>query len=72
VYCAKREWVAAKAYCGYQAHWPKQLIVDSILAPKECFTVFDRRLSHIKVAWQPQRQLEAKAYLWFEHRWLRI
>ncbi len=54
------------------APWPEHLISASLLEPKEHFTVFERRLSHIKVVWQPQRQLEAKAYLWFEHRWLSI
>jgi hypothetical protein len=51
------------------APWPTHLIAASLLEPKEHFTVFDRRLSHIKVVWQPQGRLEAKAYLWFEHRW---
>jgi len=54
------------------ALWPEHLIAASLLKPRECFTVFERRLSHIKVVWQPQRRLEAKAYLWFEHRWLNI
>lgn len=53
-----------------QAAWPEQLIAASLLQPRERFTVFDRRLSHIKIVWQPQGRLEAKAYLWFEHKWL--
>lgn len=52
------------------AVWPKTLIAASLLQPRERFTVFDRRLSHIKISWRSQRPLEAKAYLWFEHRWL--
>ena len=52
--------------------WPESLIAASLLESKERFTVFERRLSHVKVTWQPQGQLEAKAYLWFEHKWLEI
>jgi len=52
------------------APWPKQLIAASLLEPKKRFTAFERRLSHIKVVWKPQGHLEAKAYLWFEHKWL--
>lgn len=53
-----------------QAPWPNNLIVDSLLQPRERFSVFERRLSHIKISWRKQRPLLAKAYLWFEHQWL--
>ncbi|AFY57882.1 hypothetical protein Riv7116_5512 [Rivularia sp. PCC 7116] len=53
-----------------QAPWPNNLIVDSLLQPRERFSVFERRLSHIKISWRKQGQLSAKAYLWFEHQWL--
>ncbi|MEO1428193.1 MAG: hypothetical protein AAFS12_01870 [Cyanobacteria bacterium J06632_19] len=53
-----------------QAPWPNNLIVDSLLQSRERFSVFERRLSHIKISWRKQRPLLAKAYLWFEHRWL--
>jgi hypothetical protein len=49
--------------------WPDSLILDSLAQPMECFSVFERRLSHIKLIWQPDRPLSAKAYLWFGHRW---
>ena len=50
--------------------WPRHLIAASLLQPPERFTVFDRRLSHIKVVWRSPGLLEAKAYLWFQHQWL--
>lgn len=50
--------------------WPSSLISASLLQPVDRFTAFNRRISHIKVSWQPQRPLEAKAYLWFQHSWL--
>ncbi|ETX02747.1 MAG: hypothetical protein ETSY1_02490 [Candidatus Entotheonella factor] len=50
--------------------WPEHLIVASLLQPSSSFTAFDRRLSHLKVSWQPPHVLEAKAYLWFQHQWI--
>ncbi|MDB9518584.1 hypothetical protein PN466_16685 [Roseofilum reptotaenium CS-1145] len=50
--------------------WPSDLIAASLLQPRDRFTIFDRRLSHIKVVWRSPDSLEAKAYLWFEHQWL--
>lgn len=50
--------------------WPDRLIAASLLQPRERFTIFDRQLSHIKIVYGPEGQLEAKAYLWFEHKWL--
>lgn len=50
--------------------WPGHLIAASLLQPRERFTIFDRQLSHIKIVYGPEGQLEAKAYLWFEHQWL--
>ncbi|MBP0027281.1 hypothetical protein [Roseofilum sp. Guam] len=53
-----------------KASWPSDLIAASLLQPRDHFTIFDRRLSHIKVVWRSPDSLEAKAYLWFEHQWL--
>lgn len=53
-----------------KAFWPSDLIAASLLQPKERFTVFDRRLSHIKISWRPKGIREAKAYLWFEHQFV--
>lgn len=33
-------------------------------------SVIGRLLSHIKIVYQPNQPLQAKAYLWFGHRWL--
>jgi hypothetical protein len=51
------------------APWPDDLIVDSLLKPREQFTMFQRKLSHIKIVLHPHKGREAKAYLWFEHQW---
>ncbi|MBE9198374.1 MULTISPECIES: hypothetical protein [unclassified Nodularia (in: cyanobacteria)] len=52
------------------APWPHNLIAASVLQQRERFTVFERRLSHIKIVSQSQSPLVAKAYLWFQHQWL--
>lgn len=53
-----------------QAPWPAHLIAESLLQPPETLSLIERRLSHIKVIYQPGQPLEAKGYLWFSHRWL--
>ena len=74
--CEPKKREALLNWCGQTnpintyAPWPDDLIVASLLRTREHFTVFDRRLSHIKIVWQPQKLLEAKAYLWFQHQWL--
>lgn len=71
---AKKEallnWVGQTTPLNAETSWSSQLIVESLLKPNHNFTSFDRRLSHIKVTWQPNHPLKAKAYLWFQHRWL--
>ena len=52
------------------ASWPNNLIVDYLLQSRQRFTVFERRLSHIKISRRKQSPLCAKAYLWFQHQWL--
>lgn len=49
--------------------WPAHLVCASLLQPPEHFTTIVRRLSHIKVVYQPTAPLEAKGYLWFSHEW---
>ncbi|MDJ1168789.1 hypothetical protein PMG71_05070 [Roseofilum sp. BLCC_M154] len=63
-------WPGQTTPVNAQASWPSQLIVASLLQSKECFTLFDRRLSHLKLVYRPQSPLEAKAYLWFEHKFV--
>lgn len=74
-YPKKREalldWPGQSNPVNSPAPWPRDLIAASLLQPRDRFTIFDRRLSHIKISWRSQQSpLEAKAYLWFEHRWL--
>ncbi len=66
------DWPGHTSPVNAEAPWPGHLIADSLLKPKDHFTIFNRELSHIKVVWQPQQALEAKAYLWYQHRWLTV
>jgi hypothetical protein len=51
--------------------WPDGLIAESLLQPADCFGVFDRRLSHVKISCAPERQVSAKAYFGYMHCWWR-
>ena len=64
------DWVGQTNPINSLKTWPKNLIADSLLQSRERFTVFERRLSHIKISWGLERPLLAKAYLWFQHQWL--
>lgn len=64
------KWPGQTTPVDTDAPWPGHLIADSLLRPTSYFTAFDRRLSHIKISWQPHHSLEAKAYIWFQHYWM--
>ncbi|MGK7905341.1 MAG: hypothetical protein AB4352_28840, partial [Hormoscilla sp.] len=64
------KWPGQTTPVNAKAPWPDRSIAASLLQPRERFTIFDRQLSHIKIVYGREGQLEAKAYLWFEHRWL--
>lgn len=50
--------------------WPPYIICQSLLKP-DLLSLFERDISHIKIVYQPGKPLEAKAYLRFNHRWLK-
>ncbi|MFL5865796.1 MAG: hypothetical protein ACJ766_01695 [Thermoleophilaceae bacterium] len=51
--------------------WPADLLRASLLRPQDHFTSLERRLSHVKVVYEPERPTEAKGYFGYLHRWLR-
>jgi hypothetical protein len=51
--------------------WPAHLIAQSLSAPAGEFSALRRRISHLKLVHQPAQPWQAKAYLGFEHLWLR-
>jgi ubiquinone/menaquinone biosynthesis C-methylase UbiE len=50
--------------------WPGRLLVEALLRPARELGVVERRLSHVKVTLATGSGPQAKAYLWFGHRWL--
>jgi hypothetical protein len=54
----------------HQELWPEQYANSSAFLGNNIRSAIVRLLHHIKIVYQPGRQLEAKAYLWFGHRWL--
>ncbi|MCB2261670.1 MAG: hypothetical protein LGR52_01825 [Candidatus Thiosymbion ectosymbiont of Robbea hypermnestra] len=62
-------WPGRTTPMNAEAPWPDYLIAASLLKPRDCFTLFNRRLAYIKVVWQPGALPEAKAYLWYRHKW---
>jgi hypothetical protein len=52
------------------ALWPTHLNWGDAFLGDKAVSVFFRRISHIKIVYQPDKPLEAKGYLTFGHRWL--
>lgn len=50
--------------------WPSNLNRLDNLFRAKAFSVFCRTLNHIKIVYQPEHPLSAKAYLFFEHLYL--
>ena len=64
-------WVGIDGPPRVSAPWPGELIAQALLKPDR-FSTIARRLSHIKVAYQPEQPPEAKAYLGFGPLWGRF
>jgi len=75
--CSKLKRKAIKSYSGLRnpvnskTDWPDHLILQSLQKPTDYFSVMDRRINHFKLVCQPDRDIEAKAYLAFDH-WTQI
>jgi hypothetical protein len=63
------DWPGVTVPTSEPVPWPGHLIVASLSRPPDQFSAFVRRLLHVKIVYQPGQPLEAKAYLFFEHRW---
>jgi hypothetical protein len=50
--------------------WPRDLLATSSFLDVRKLSTFVRLIHHIKIVYQPNKPLEAKAYLWFGHNWL--
>jgi hypothetical protein len=54
----------------YQELWPSSFAKASAFVCPNTKSTIVRLLHHIKIVYQPNQPLQAKAYLWFGHRWL--
>ena len=55
---------------SYRDLWPSNLTNASTFVFPSFKSTLVRYLNHIKIVYQPNKPLEAKAYLWLEHLWL--
>lgn len=49
--------------------WPNNLTWGDLFLGGRAFSIFTRKINHIKIVYQPGTFLEAKAYLGFAHKW---
>jgi hypothetical protein len=52
--------------------WPANLMLGDLFFGSKAYSVFWRRINHIKIAYQPDELPSAKAYLAFGHSWINI
>jgi hypothetical protein len=64
------EWPGYAEEISHEEIWPKNFSNASKLLYPRFKSTFVRLLNHIKIVYQPNQPLQAKAYLWFSHRWL--
>jgi hypothetical protein len=50
--------------------WPENLSTAAMFVYPKFRSAATRSISHIKIVYQPMMPLQAKAYLWFGHRWI--
>ncbi len=74
--CTPEKADALLNYPGYSSEyhhqelWPRNLANASKFINNSFNSTLVRVLHHIKIVYQPERPLTAKAYLWFGHLWL--
>lgn len=75
--CSQEQINALLKWPGYTeakecaTEWPQNLLQATLLAPS-FRSIAARAINHIKFVYQPTMPLQAKAYLWFGHRWIDV
>lgn len=73
--CTQAKKNAFLAWPGYTQRnqapelWPSNLNPVDLFLGSRALSIFVRRLSHVKIVYQPGTPLEAKGYLGFSHAW---
>lgn len=52
--------------------WPTNLTYGDLLIGSNAVSLFWRKINHIKIVYQPNQPLSAKAYLAFGHSWMNV
>lgn len=63
-------WTGVVRPSSRSAPWPEALIIESLLQPPDRFSVFRRRLNHVKISLGPTCSAQAKAYFGYAHEWV--
>jgi hypothetical protein len=65
------EWPGSIEEQSHQQKWPDNLSKAARFVYPNLRSAAVKVISHIKIVYQPMVPLQAKAYLWFGHRWIR-
>lgn len=65
------EWPGYTEEKSCREQWPENLSSASTFVNSNLRSAIVRTINHIKIVYQPLMPLEAKAYLWFGHRWIK-
>lgn len=63
-------WPGLTQKADYPELWPANLAFGDLLLGSSAYSVFYRRINHLKITYEPGKPLSAKAYLVFGHRWI--
>jgi hypothetical protein len=75
--CTKEEILGLLKWPGYIEErsftgiWPSNFTQASAFAYPDFRSAATRAINHIKIVYQPMKPIQAKAYLWFGHRWIK-
>lgn len=63
-------WLGYSEKDSYETLWPTNFSNATALTQNNLKSTIVRVIHHVKIVYQPNEPLQAKAYLWFCHRWL--
>jgi hypothetical protein len=65
------EWPGYIEEKSFKGIWPSNFAQASTFVYPNLRSAATRAINHIKLVYQPMEPLQAKAYLWFGHRWIK-
>ena len=64
-----QKWIQVTTPSQYPQSYPEHHLIASLWRPTHEFSRFIQRISHVKLVYHPDRPIQSKGYLWFEHEW---